>query len=361
MMRNIFLFSIVILFMASSCDTSQKSESNVELKDLTIVYYNVENLFDTIDADGKWDEEFTPDSKKNWNTEKYLKKLSNLSDVIDSIGPGDLPQIIGLEEVENRAVLEDLVKQEKLKSANYQIIHYESPDFRGIDNALLYNPDVFEVLHQEAIPVNMPEEIAFINDHEVTSRDILYVKGKLYGSVEVHIFVNHWTSMYNGEEETIPHRAYCALILKNKIEEVLMKDPDANIIAGGDLNENVFAPAVNAVIKADTLFQDMDNRKMYNLSHYLYTQKGKGTYNYRGEWGVLDHILVSGNLLNLENDIFTDKDSIHTFDSDLVLNYYDNKYGKGSRPNRSYAGNKYFGGYSDHLAVYMHLQVKTKP
>lgn len=361
MMRNIFLFCIALLLMATSCDTTQKSEANGDLKDLTIVFYNVENLFDTIDAEGKWDEEFTPGSEKEWNTEKYMKKLTNLADVFDSIGQGELPAIIGLEEVENRAVLEDLVKQGKLKAAQYQIIHYESPDFRGIDNALLYNPKVFEVLHQEAIAVNMPEEIAFINDHELTTRDILYVKGKVYGSAVVHIFVNHWTSMYYGEKETIAHRDYCASVLKEKIEEILQKDPNANIIAGGDLNEDVYGPAVNRVLRVDTLFLDQSNDKLYNLSHYLFTQKGKGTYNYRGEWGVLDHMLVSGNLLQDENDIFTHKDWMHTFNSDLVLNYYENKYGKGNRPNRTYAGPKYFAGYSDHLAIYLHLKVRTRP
>lgn len=359
MMRNIFLFSIAILFLASSCDTTQKSASKDALKDLTIVFYNVENLFDTIDAEDKWDEEFTPGSEKKWNTERYLKKLSNLADVFDSIGQSNLPVLIGLEEVENRAVLEDLVNQEKLKAAHYQIIHYESPDFRGIDNALLYNPDVFEVLHQEAIPVNMPEEISIINDHEITTRDILYVKGKLYNTAIVHIFVNHWTSMYYGEKETIAHRDYCALVLREKIEEVLAEDPNANIIAGGDLNEDVYGPSVNGVLQVDTLFQDQDNAKLYNLSHYMYAQKGKGTYNYRGEWGVLDHMLVSGNLLQDENDLFTDKDWMHTFDSDLVLNYYKNQYGKGNRPNRSYAGPRYFAGYSDHLAIYLHLKVRT--
>lgn len=360
MKTNIFLLLAAILLIATSCAPAQKKEAKSDLKDLTIVFYNVENLFDTIDAPDKWDEEFTPDSPKEWNTEKYLKKLSNLADVFDSIGEKELPAIIGLEEVENRHVLEDLVKQEALVQANYQIIHYESPDFRGIDNALLYNPEVFEVLHQEAIPVSMPEDIAYINDHEITSRDILYVKGKVFGTTIIHVFVNHWTSMYNGEQETIPHRDYCALVLKTKIDEILKSDPKANIIAGGDFNEDVFAPAVNKVIKADTLFQDINNEKMYNLTHYLYTQKGKGSYNFRGEWGILDHILVSGNLLDLENDIFTNKDAIDTFDSDLVLNYYNNKFGKGSRPNRTYAGPKYFAGYSDHLAIYLHLQVKTK-
>lgn len=359
MIRQIFVL-VAAIFLATSCDNNEQSGLNSELKDLTIAYYNVENLFDTIDAPDKWDEEFTPDSPKEWNTEKYLKKLTNLAVVFDSIGGKELPAIIGLEEVENRAVLEDLIKQEVLAAANYQIIHHESPDFRGIDNALLYNPEIFEVLHQEAIPVNMPKDIAYINDNEVTSRDILYVKGKVFGSSIIHVFVNHWTSMYRGEKETIPHRDYCALVLKNKINEILQEDPEANIIAGGDLNENVFAPAVNKVIQADTLFQDMDNAKMYNLSHYLFTQKGKGTYNFKGEWGVLDHILVSGNLLNNNNSIFTDKDWLQTFDSDLVLNYYNNKYGTGSRPNRTYAGPKYFGGFSDHLAIYLHLKVKTK-
>lgn len=352
-MRNLLILLSGFILIFTSCKNTPITETNTTTESFTIVYYNVENLFDTIDAPDKWDEEFTPGSDKKWDSKKYFKKLSNLADVFDSIGTKGLPAIIGLEEVENRAVLEDLVKQKKLASANYEIIHYESPDFRGIDNALLYNPSIFKVLHQEAIPVNMPDEIAYRKGKKLTSRDILYVKGLINNKDTLHVFVNHWTSMYYGEEETMPHRDYCALVLRQRINSIFVKNRDANIIAGGDFNEDNYGHAVNNVLKADTVLKQFEAGKLYTLTHYLNTVKGKATYSYKGEWGILDHIIVSGSLLQTNNSLFTHKDAINVFDSDLVLNYYNNKYGKGNRPNRTYAGKRYFGGYSDHLATYI--------
>lgn len=351
----ILLGSLFVLLTA--CNTPQTKLENSNEIDVQIVFYNVENLFDTIDVEGKWDEEFTPDSKKKWNTERYQTKLFNLARVIDSIGEDRLPDIIGLEEVENRDVLEDLVNQQSLKEAQYQIIHYESPDFRGIDNALLYKSDVFEVLHHEAIPVVMPEDIAYIGENNITTRDHLYVKGIIHRKDTLHIFVNHWTSMYYGAEETIPHRNFCARVLKHHIDSLFEINPKANIIIGGDLNEDVFSPASLNHLKADTTFAKVQNDKLYNLSHPLYTERGQGTYNYKGKWGVLDHIIVSGSLLNKVNATFTKIDWAHTFNSDFIMNFYDNRYGKGKRPNRTYGGNNYYGGYSDHLPVYLNLKV----
>lgn len=356
-MRYLFVLIGSFLLLLTACKTPQTQSQNAKEIDVQIVFYNVENLFDTIDAPGKWDEEFTPNSKKQWNTEKYHTKLGHLAAVIDSIGQDGLPDIIGLEEVENRAVLEDLVLQPALVEAQYKIIHYESPDFRGIDNALLYRPDVFEVLHQEAIPVNMPDEIAIIGKDTMTTRDHLYVKGILHRKDTLHIFVNHWTSMYYGAEETVPHRNFCADVLKTHVDSIFSKDSNANILIGGDLNEDVFAPAAIHHLKADTIFTNIQNKQLYNLAYYFFTQKNQATYNYKGEWGVLDHIIVSGSLLNKTNAAYTQKEWASVFDSDLVMNYYNNRYGKGKRPNRTYAGNNYYGGYSDHLPVYLNLKV----
>ncbi|MCK5775748.1 MAG: hypothetical protein KAH25_06225, partial [Bacteroidales bacterium] len=208
MIKNFLIIVVSFVFVLSSCNSDIKQETKNKAKDkFTVVFYNVENLFDTIHEEGKVDEEFMPDSKKAWNTERYFHKLSQLALVIDSIGEQGLPDIVALEEVENTAVLEDLVKQKSISSANYKIIHYESPDFRGIDNALLYNAATFTPLYQQAIPVNIPDSIG---EKTITSRDILYVKGLVYGRDTLHVFVNHWTSMYYGAELTIPYRKYCA-------------------------------------------------------------------------------------------------------------------------------------------------------
>jgi len=356
-MRTFLLsFLNLMLIVLISCnsgnqDKQQSTQTNSQI--FTAVFYNVENLFDTIHTPGKSDKEFTPQSKKKWNSKKYYHKLKQLASVLDSIGGEKLPDIIGLEEVENNAVLEDLVKQTHIKSANYQIIHYESPDFRGIDNALLYNPKSFRPIYQKAIPITMPDSIGNINGHAITSRDILYVKGIVHKKDTLHILVNHWTSMYFGEKETIPHRKYCASVAKHQIDSIIATNPNANILLGGDLNEDVFGPAVMGIMKPDTNYTQPKQQNIYNLAHYLFTIKKQGTYNYRGEWGTLDHMMISGALLMPQNGIYTSPDMAHVFHSEMILNHYNNKYGKGVRPNRSFSGNRYFGGYSDHLPVYL--------
>ncbi len=358
-MKNTFLPFIALLLFTYSCSTSKKIPNISTPIQSTIVFYNVENLFDTIDAAGKTDEEFTPGSAKKWNTPKYLKKLNSLAVVFDSIGKGQLPDLIAMEEVENRTVLEDLAKEPLLADANYQIIHYESPDFRGIDNALLYNPKAFKPLYQRAIPIHFPDSIGKSIADEKTTRDILYVKGILHNTDTLHIFVNHWTSMYNGRVETIPFRAWCAVVLKNSIDSIFAINPQANIIAGGDFNEDVFGPAINGVLQPDSSqYENFIPGKLYDLAHYLFTRKKQGSYEYKGVWGSLDHIIVSGNLLNSSNLISTTKDMAGVLNSDFLMHHYNNQYGKGIRPNRTYGGDNYYGGFSDHLPVYLQLKIK---
>jgi hypothetical protein len=358
-MRNLLLLlSSVFIIAITSCNQSNQpttAKTQPQNEGFTVAFYNVENLFDTIHEEGKVDEEFTPTSKKKWNTKKYFHKLHQLASVIDSIGGQGYPDIVGMEEVENKAVLEDLVKQESIKQANYQIIHYESPDFRGIDNALLYNPKTFHPIYQKPIPITMPDSIGSIGGHPITSRDILYVKGIVKGQDTLHILVNHWTSMYYGEKETISHRKYCARVAKHQIDSILSTNPHANILLGGDLNEDVFGPAVMGVMEPDSNYTHPKPNHIYNLAYYLFTVKNQGTYNYRGVWGTLDHLMVSGSLLNPKNHLFTSPDNAHVFHSMMVMNKYNNRNGKGIRPNRTYGGNHYYGGFSDHLPVYLHF------
>lgn len=357
MRKYFYLLIISFLLVFTSCKTSNNKAIQSKPATFTVAFYNVENLFDTIHDEGKSDKEFMPNSKKKWNTKRYNQKLKQLAWVIDSIGAETLPDIVGLEEVENRRVLEDLVKQEALADANYQIIHYESPDFRGIDNAMLYNPKYFTSLSQIAIPVNMPDSIATMGKHKVTSRDILYVKGLVHGTDTLHVFVNHWTSMYYGEDETVPHRKYCAYVAKHHVDSILAINKEAKILLGGDFNEDVFSPAINGVMNPDTLYDQPKFDRLYNLSHYLFTVKGEGTYNYRGVWGTLDHLFVSGALLDTKQGFHTSKDKAFVFKAEAILNKYNNRNGKGVRPNRTYGGNSYYGGYSDHLPIF--IQFKT--
>ena len=218
-------FTFVLLFTSCSSVKYQRK------KNFTIVFYNVENLFDTINEPGKTDGEFTPNGSKQWNEERYTKKVNDIAKVLSLINENELPEMIGLCEVENQKVLEDLVENELLSNGDYKIVHYESPDNRGIDNAFLYRPDEFEVNFSQPIPVSFKGEPNF------HTRDILYVKGKTNNGEEMHVFVNHWPSRIGGTDETESARLQVASKLKNKIDSIVSNNSSAEIIVMGDMND----------------------------------------------------------------------------------------------------------------------------
>lgn len=356
---------VMLAAMLSACNNAPTQQNKAQDKAhadahaFKIMYYNVENLFDTIDDPRFHDDEFTPHAEKQWNTQRYRAKQRQLASVIEAIGQGELPWIIGLEEVENDRVLRDLVAEPALAPAAYAIIHKDSPDFRGIDNAILYRGDKLKLLYDEIIPVTMPAKIASVDGKPMSTRDIVYARFLVAEKDTLHVFVNHWTSMYYGKEETMPHRAYCGRVLRQHVMPILQKNPHASIVMGGDFNEYVDAPGILDNLKADTNYAVLDNDKVYNLAHYAATRRQmEGTYNYRGQWGFLDHILVSGAMLNGQAAICTALDGMQVFKHDMVLNHYNNKYGKGTRPNRTYVHHDYKGGYSDHLPVVLNVVCK---
>jgi len=297
-----------------------------------IGFYNVENLFDTIDSPLRNDDEFLPNTKKNWNTERYQKKLNDLAKIISAMGT---PTILGLSEVENRAVCQDLADTDALREAGYITVHQQSPDFRGIDVALLVQKDKFRLVTSDLIRIDFPANIV----EDYTTRDILYVRGILDGKTELHIFVNHWPSRYGGVKASEPKRVYVAQQLKKYADKILANNPNANIILMGDFNDETDNKSV-AVELGNTF---------HNCMAAL-DQAGKGTYNYRGNWNMLDHILVSKALQTGKNGLTASEGTI--FREEWMM--YQSKK-NGATPNRTYGGPNYYGGFSDHLPVYVDL------
>ena len=329
MKKQLILFVLAMVYLVSCQQDPLKKKA-------TIAFYNVENLFDTIDDPAINDEDFLPTAEKQWNTERYNKKLHDIAQVLGSINKEELPEIIGVCEIENRRVLEDLIKAEPLAEGNYQIVHIDSPDKRGIDVGLLYRKDEFQVLSQEALLV----------DPGFETRDILHVYGKLDND-KVHLFVNHWPSRWGGMEKSEPNRLVAAQTLKNKVDELLADDPEAKIIIMGDMNDEPTNKSLAEVLNAKA---PNSKAELYNLMIPL-KEQNKGSYNYRDNWNMLDNLVVSGTVLHGHGLVVSDQLGVIFHEPWME---YHNKNGN-MAPNRTYGGPNYYGGISDHFPVYMQL------
>ncbi len=343
-MKNLFTLILVLFLYNHSC-----AQDSLYNKDnyLTIVSYNVENLFDTIDDPNKDDNEFLPGTKSDWNSDKYQKKIKNLAQVISSINKYELPELVGLVEIENENVVQDLINSSFLSAGNYGIVHHESPDERGIDVALIYRKDQFQVVEEQAI------NVFYDFEPKTTTRDILYVKGKLKNGEILYVFVNHWSSRRDGEETSEPKRLYTAALLREKVDVIIKKDKKAKIIIMGDFNDEPSNKSLNEVLMAKNHQNPQNKGQLYNLmfdKHLL----GYGTYYYKTAWNMLDNLIVSSSLLNSPGKYQLSFDGGQIFSARWMM--YDNVKTGELTPNRSYSGTSYHGGYSDHLPVYMILK-----
>lgn len=344
MEKKIFLI-IPILVVIFAFGKNFKDESK-RVK-ILVVSYNVENLMDTLDNPNAIDEEFTPMTKKNWNTERYNKKINDLATVLCSIDDDQAPDLIGLVEVENRKVVEDLMNNEQFGAKNYKIVHEETTDHRGIDLAFVYNPKVFKYISHEQLHV-------FDNEGKpYRTREILHVKG-IVGKDTMYVFVNHWKSRSGGTKETEEMRIWSAKVLKSKIDYVLKINPNANILCLGDFNDTPFNKSISEVVDAslDSIFTSKN--EIYNLTAYE-AKKKRGTYSYNGEWFMLDNILISQNMMNKKNRVYAPEPA-KIFDDDMVSFY--NPKADHKTPNKTYGGKNYYGGISDHFATYVYFIVK---
>ncbi|MBN1926022.1 MAG: endonuclease [Prolixibacteraceae bacterium] len=318
--------------------------SQPQEKHFKFMFYNVENLFDTYDDPEKDDEEFLPSGERYWDYERYNRKLTRISQVIMAAGQGQLPAIIGLCEIENRFVLEQLLSQTPLGKMGYKIVHKESPDQRGIDVALLYMTEVFKPFFYYAIPVTKPTDTLF------KTREILHVKGIIENDT-LNVIVNHWPSKFGGVAETIPLRALAAKTLRNYSDSLLAINPDSKILIMGDFNDSPFDVSLSEILGAKPAEELQAKTGLYNLS-YKKAQKGTGSSKYQGKWAMIDQMIVSGTLLTGKGLQVTGQ-GFQIFSPDFLLEK-DKTY-TGQKPFRTYTGLKYNDGFSDHLPVMLEL------
>jgi len=289
-----------------------------------------------------------PTSKVAWNSSRYNAKLNNLTKVIKSIDSTNFPALFGLCEVENIDVLKDLVYHSNLKNAGYDIIHKNSNDGRGIDVALLYNPNIFTPVSVNYIKPNFP------NNPDLKTRDILYSKGVINKSDTLHVFINHWVSRWGGQEETEIFRIQIAQTIKNITDSIMKVQPNANILIAGDLNDNPTDTSILKVLQAAPISKSPNANALYNLSLQTY-KNGDGSLYWK-TWDMFDQIIVSAAMLTGENGLKTNSKNQSVFKQDWML--YQPKNGP-ARPSRTASGGRYYGGFSDHLPVYIGI-ITTK-
>lgn len=305
-----------------------------------IASYNVENLFDTINDPTIDDEQFLPSDSSNWNSEKYLTKLQNLAQVIDSMNGGWGPDILGLVEVENRTVIEELVARIK-NGKNYGIVHFESPDGRGIDCAMIYNKQYFILSKADTAVITLP--------NNWPTRSILHATMLSPKGIAYHFFVNHWPSRRGGQDKSEENRIAAASRLRAEVDKLFAEDPSSNIIIMGDFNDEPTDKSITEVLKAAPVICDFAEHFPPDAIYNLSLEKkiaGEGSYKFQGNWSMIDQMFVSGNVLKT-NFICG---SYGIFNPAFIQQKGPGKYEGASLP--TFGGRRYFGGYSDHFAIY---------
>ena len=347
---KIRLLFCLLLFSNICLDTiGQESKRNFKIH--TVAFYNLENLFDTINDINKNDEA-SPIMEIKFNRSKiYKKKVSNMARVISQIGlevTKRPPSIVGICEVENRKVVEDLIADEKLNSHNYGIVHYDSPDNRGIDVGMIYNKDVFSVKNSNSHEV-------FITDNNSSkrrnTRDQLVVSGHLDGEL-MHFIVNHWPS--RGADET---KRIAAAEVNNSIIDSLRREyENPKIITMGDFNDDPFDKSIKKILGAKKDMNDMTNKDLYNPFETILVDEGVGSNAYRDKWQLFDQIILSKPFLKKNyKDYQLYKAGV--FNKSFLIN----KKGKfKGYPYRSFSYGTFTGGYSDHLPPYIYLLKEIK-
>jgi len=338
--RIFFLISVLLIF-------GFYAPSQTKPEELSVLFYNVENLFDTNDDPLTDDDEFTPEGSRHWTYTKLNKKILDLSKVILSSSDWQMPAIIALCEIENRKVLDQFVAFTPLKSHSYKIIHKESPDHRGIDVAMLYHPKHFYPLTYEYFPLRNK------NNTIKKTRELLYVSGILNKSDTLHFFVNHWPSRYGGLLETKPERKRAAHLLRQKVDELFENHHKPKILILGDFNDQPLDESLIIVLKAIKISGHISDKELYNLS-FDWMQNGVGTLKYQSQWSVYDQIIVSGALLNSPSGFIAKPENALIINQPFLLEE-DEKFG-GWKPKRTYYGYRYQGGFSDHLPVLLKLE-----
>lgn len=312
-----------------------------------VMHYNVENLFDCRDDSLKQDEEFLPRAVRAWTWKKYHEKVTKIAKVILAASGEQVPDLVGLCEVENAYCLDGLTKYSPLRDAAYRYVMTDSPDERGIDVALLYQPATFRLIGTECIRVPS-EQIG-----RKPTRDILHVSGRVVSGDTLDVFVCHFPSRSGGAHQSAPHRLLAASVLRQAADSVSAVRRNPYLIIMGDFNDYPSSPSVSEALGAKEVPRtDVSSSVLYNLM----AGKAGGTYRYRGEWGMLDQFIVNGTMLSPSSALCTGADRTRPLAFPFLLEE-DRQYG-GDTPFRTYKGLRYHGGYSDHLPICLDITVR---
>lgn len=341
-LKVIVTFVLIFLFFLNI--KSQESRDSVPVR---VMFYNVENLFDTEDDPHKDDNDFLPSGLMRWNHTRYERKLSSLYKTIVAAGDWEPPAIIGMCEVENRKVLEDLIYGTYLSNFNFGIIHEESPDSRGIDVCMIYKKELVDIYYTKSW---IPRSISRKDFH---SRSVLYVKCGIGGDT-LHLIINHWPSRRGGVLAGEPFRSEISDMVRSAADSISISSKNAKIIIMGDFNCAPDDPAVLSLVGQDSSNSD-GAIILSNLSGQL-KPKNSGTFRYNGKWEVIDQVIVSGSLLKADKGLYTSGEALRIFNPDF-LQRTDPKY-PGPTTYPTYLGYRYMGGFSDHLPVLLDLSLK---
>lgn len=351
--NKLWLFSLLIVLLSNGCGTTQQVKHNdtahKTYETYAIGFYNVENLWHpSVDPNNPRDTDYIPDGPYNWTMPKYERKLDNLAQVVSKLGRDHTPYgaaFIGIAEIENRQVLEDLVKRPAIADLGLKVIHEEGPDRRGIDVAAIYNPSIFKLISYKcyAYP-KLKENPTFV------TRDQLLVTGMLAGE-KVHFIVMHWPSRYGGK--TSDYLRVNAAKLTNRImDEIYAEDPSAKIIIMGDLNDDPTNVSSLEILKGKETREEVEPRGLYNPALSIY-KDGIGTLVYQNKWNFFDQMMVNYNYLHGNGLNYW---KMEIFNRDFLITQEGKKKGW---PFRSFDGNSFTEGYSDHFPVVIYL-VKEK-
>jgi predicted extracellular nuclease len=343
MKKAIYLFLFALVAVASAGYSRSGGEKYV------VMFYNLENLFDTIKSPGVLDEEYLPTSPKGWNSQKYWKKNNNMCEVIWQIAKenGTFPTIIGVSEVENRNVLEDIAANPKLSRANYRIVHYDSPDYRGVDVALFYRPDQFKLLGSRAVPVTMQ------GDPNWKTRDVLMAWGTIDGE-DFCFLVNHWPSRRGGQEVSEPKRVLAASAARQAADSIMRAMPGIKVAVMGDLNDDPIDKSILTTLGAGGDKGSAPPDGLFNPFLPMF-RRGYGTLAYNDQWNLFDNIVVSGSLANDTKGLRLYKPSRNKY----YGNIFDRPFLKQTEgqyknyPLRTFIGDNFMNGYSDHFPVFI--------
>jgi hypothetical protein len=323
---------------------------NTNLGTPIVAFYNFENLYDTINDPEIDDEDFLPNGAYAYTGKIYNTKLQHLEEVISKIGVdknSDGFAILGTAEIENDRVLTDLCNQPWLKERKIKFVQFNSPDRRGIDVALLYNPAYFKVLSAEALPVLLPQD----GSGKEFTRDVLHVMGKLRGDT-VHVFVNHWPSRRGGEAASAPKRNLAAGVCRAYYDSLIKINPNVKTIVMGDLNDDPTNESIVKVLGAVGALKNVKGTKMFNPFYDFY-QNGIGTLAFQDAWGLFDQIILSPGLAVKNRGAGIKYQSARVFNESFLIEKFGQYRGY---PKRSFVGSTWNDGYSDHFPSLIYMQ-----